>query len=79
MFVRLVIAVAIGVSIFAVSLYVIRQLATPPPPEPDPDDAELVDIPYLCTVCGMRLTITQTHGEEVRAPRHCREEMDPVY
>ena len=78
MFIRLIIAIAIGVTIFAVSLWVIRQLATPPPPEPDPDDVEMVDIPFVCTVCGMRLTITQTHGEEVRAPRHCREEMDPV-
>ncbi|NNF63782.1 MAG: hypothetical protein HKN07_05940 [Acidimicrobiia bacterium] len=75
---RLIVAIVIGISFFALSLWVIRQLATPPPPEPDPEDIELVDMPFVCTVCGMRLSVTQTHGEELRAPRHCREEMDPV-
>ena len=71
------IALAIGVGIFAVGIWVVRLLATPLPPEPDPDDLETVEVDYACTVCGMRLTVTAAHGE-LRAPRHCREEMVAV-
>ena len=72
-----VIAVAIGVGIMAVAIWAVRLLATPVPPEPDPEDLELVEMDYACTVCGMRLTVTHAHGE-LKAPRHCREEMVAV-
>jgi hypothetical protein len=72
------IAVAIGVSIMAVSLWAIRLLATPPPPEPDPEDILEVDVNYRCTVCGLRLTVTHAQDEELSAPRHCREDMEPA-
>ena len=72
------IAVAIGVGIMALSLWAIRLLATPPPPEPDPEDIHEVAVDYRCTVCGMRLTVTHAQDEELEAPRHCREDMEPV-
>jgi hypothetical protein len=50
-------------------------LATPPPPDPDPNDILDVEIPYRCTVCGMRLTVTHAQDGEWIAPKHCREEM----
>ena len=70
-----VFAVAIGIAIFGSSIWVVRLLATPPPPEPDPDDVVDVAIDYRCTVCGMRLSVTQAQDAMHSAPRHCREEM----
>ena len=73
-----VIALAIGVAIFAVGLWAVRLLATPVPPEPEPEDLQPVAVDFACTVCGMRLTVTAALGDEVKAPRHCREEMIAV-
>ena len=41
-------------------------------------DAYIVDVEvaYRCTVCGMRLTVTQAQDEPLVAPRHCREDME---
>ena len=75
---QIIIAIAIGVLILSVGWWAIRLLATPGPGEPDPDDLVEVAIDYRCSVCGMRLTVTQTQGEEARPPRHCREEMEPI-
>ena len=47
-----VIALGIGVGIFAVSMWAIRLLATPGPEEPDPEMVEEVAVDYKCTVCG---------------------------
>jgi hypothetical protein len=71
------IAVAIGVGIMAVGYWVVHLLASPPPPEPDPDQVAEVDLDFVCTVCGMKLTVTRAQGGEVTAPKHCREEMVP--
>lgn len=73
-----VIAVAIGAGILAIAIWLIRVLATPPPPEPDPEDVIEVSQEYRCPVCGLRLTVTHAHQEELKPPRHCREEMEPV-
>ncbi len=43
--------------------------------EPDLDDVREVDVPYLCSVCGLSLTVTQAQDGEISAPRHCREDM----
>ena len=73
------IAVAIAVAIFAVSMWAINLLATPGPEEPDPEDIEEVAVDYMCTVCGLRLTVTHAQiDDEMTAPRHCREPMEPV-
>ena len=69
------IAVAIGLVVFGVSMWAIRLLATPPPSDPDPNDAIDLSVDYRCTVCDMRLTVTRAQGSEHEAPRHCREEM----
>jgi hypothetical protein len=70
-------AIAIGVAILAVSLWVIRMLATPPV-EIDPDDVKEVDVDYRCTVCGLRLTVTHVQDTDAAPPRHCMEEMVEV-
>jgi hypothetical protein len=73
--VTIFIAAMIGIAIVAGTIWSIRFIASGPPPEPDTDDVHEVDIPYLCTVCGLSLTITQAHNGEMAAPRHCREDM----
>ena len=76
--VPILIAVAIGLAILALGRWAVRLLATPVPGEPDPEDVVEVSVDYRCSVCGLRLTVTHVHGDEVRPPRHCREEMEPV-
>ncbi|HEX9854069.1 MAG TPA: hypothetical protein VGC47_02025 [Acidimicrobiia bacterium] len=68
-------AIVVGVAIFSVALWVIRQLAKPGPEEPDPEEVHEVAVDYRCTVCGLRLTVTHAQEGEAAAPRHCREDM----
>lgn len=74
-FLEIVIAITIGGVILAAGLWGVRLLARPVPGEPDPDEIVEVHREFRCTVCGMRLTVTHAQDEEVRPPRHCREEM----
>ncbi|MCB1246277.1 MAG: hypothetical protein KDB69_03310 [Acidimicrobiia bacterium] len=70
------IAVLIGLALVAGTMWTIKFIMAGPPPEPNPDAVEEVDVPYLCTVCGLSLTVTEAQvGEEIEPPRHCREEM----
>ena len=73
-----VIAIGLGVVIWRSSMAVIRMLSTPPP-EVDPDDVREVNQPFRCTVCGAEVTMTVTNVREDAPPRHCREEMVPVW
>lgn len=70
-----VIAVVLGLGLLAATIWSIRFIAAGPPPEPDLDAVREVDVPYVCTVCGMSLTITQAHDGDIAPPRHCREDM----
>ena len=72
------IALAVGIVLFATAVYVVRLLATPLPPEPDPEAVLEISSDYRCSVCGLRLTVTHAQGAEHAAPRHCREEMVAV-
>jgi hypothetical protein len=74
-----VIAVVLGLVIFRTIAWGVKMLAIPVPPEPDPEDVGEVDQTYKCSVCGMRLTVTHAQSEDIEAPRHCREDMDPVW
>jgi hypothetical protein len=74
----LIIAVSIGLVIWVVSVYLIRMLSTPPP-EVDPTDIVHVDQDYKCAVCGAELTMKAVNLAEDKPPRHCREEMVPVW
>jgi len=64
-----------GVAIVWFTFKSIRFIASGPPPEPDVSDVLEVDIPYVCSVCGLSLTVTQAQGGAVDPPRHCREDM----
>jgi hypothetical protein len=70
------VAALIGLTIVAATIWSIRFIASGPPPTPDLSTVVEVDVPYLCIVCGLSLTVTEAQaGEEIRPPRHCREEM----
>ena len=60
------------------SVAVIRMLSTPPP-EVDPDDIVVVDQDYKCEVCGAEVTMKAVNPAEDKPPKHCREEMVPVW
>ncbi len=71
-------ALAMGLLIWRASVYIIRMLSTPPP-EVDPNDVVTVDQDYKCSVCGAELTMKAVNPAEDKPPKHCREEMDPVW
>lgn len=73
-----VIAALIGVVIWRSSLAMIRMLGTPPD-EVDPDDVQPADQGFLCTVCGTEVVMTMSNVAGETAPRHCREDMVPVW
>jgi hypothetical protein len=73
-----VLAIIVGIAIFVGTLAIVRMIATGPPPEPDPDLVHEVDVDYRCSICGMRLTVTQLQDAAAEPPKHCREVMDPV-
>ena len=75
---RLVLAIGLGVVIWWVALYFIRLLANPPPGV-DPEDIVEADQDYRCSVCGAELTLKYVNAAEFSAPRHCREDMVPVW
>jgi hypothetical protein len=75
---QIVLAVGGGLLIWSLGVWAVRLLATPQPPDPDPDDVVEVAIDYRCSVCGLRLVVTHAADEDPRAPRHCREEMEPA-
>ena len=74
----ILLAVVMGVAIYAAAKWAINLLATPPPPEPDPEDVHEIEVDYRCTLCGLQLTVTAAQDGELAAPKHCREEMDVV-
>lgn len=77
-FVDVILALLLGYVIWRVSIAMIRMMSTVPE-EVDPDDIRLVDQDYKCTVCGAELTMNAVNVQEEAAPRHCREDMVPVW
>ena len=75
---NVVIAVVLAVVIWRVSMGLVRLLSWTPP-EVDPDDVVEIDQAYKCTLCGAELVMTAINVAEGAAPRHCREDMVPVW
>lgn len=69
------VAGVVGLGIIAVTIWSIRLIASGPPAEPEIEDIREVDVPYVCSVCGMSLTVSQAQDGDIIAPRHCRENM----
>jgi len=75
---RVLVALAAGVTIYVIGASMLRKFKVAPPPEPDPADIRPVNLRFRCTVCGAEVTMTAAHGDDPDAPRHCREDMVPV-
>lgn len=75
---RVGIALLIGAAVWRFGYSFVRMLAAPVPDEPDPDAIVDVEATFLCSVCGMQLTVTFAQADNLNAPRHCREEMVAV-
>lgn len=73
----MILAVAIGVTIFWVIRRILAVLSTPPP-ETDPGEVVSVRHHYRCSLCGTEVVVTAASLTETDPPKHCREEMDPV-
>jgi len=77
--VQVVIAVLLGAAIWIGSMKILRLLSTPPP-EVDPSDVvEVEEQAFRCSVCGTEVTLTVANPAQATPPKHCREEMDPVW
>jgi hypothetical protein len=75
---NIVIAVVLAVVIWRTLMWFVRMLSTPPP-EVDPNDVVEIEQSYKCTICGAELVMTAVNVLEESAPRHCREDMVPVW
>lgn len=77
--IQILIALALGAAIWILSMKTLRLLSTPPP-EVDPDDVvEVEDQDFRCTICGTEVTLRVANTQEMSPPKHCREEMVPVW
>lgn len=76
--VDVILALILGLAIWRITTSLVRMMSTPPP-EIDPDDVVPVDQDYRCTVCGAELTMNAINVQDEAAPRHCREDMVPVW
>lgn len=75
--VTFLIAVAIGVAVWRLTSAAIRMASTAPP-EVDPEDVVAVNQDYRCSVCGAEVTLRAANVAEMKPPRHCREDMEPI-
>jgi hypothetical protein len=75
---RVVLALAVGVTIYVIGASMLRKFKTVPPAEPDPDEVQPVHLKFRCAVCGAEVTMTAAQGDDPEPPRHCREDMVPV-
>ena len=72
---RIVLGVAVALTIYVIGASMLRKFHVAPPEEPDPDDIKPVDLHYRCIVCGAEVTMTAAQDEDPEPPRHCREDM----
>lgn len=75
--IRVVLAVLIGLALFAVLMAVLRALTTGRAPEgPEPEDVADLDVFFVCQECGTEFKVTRVGVAQV--PRHCGEVMEVV-
>lgn len=72
---RVVGALAVGLTLYVIGASLLRKFHVAPPSEPDPDDIRPVNLRFRCVVCGAEVTMTAAHDDEPEPPRHCREDM----
>ena len=74
-FVKILIAVAIGLAILWLGLTLLRIFAQPPPPPPPPGKMRKVRLNYSCSICGAEVRMTSAPYETPDPPRHCGDDM----
>lgn len=73
-----------GVVFFAVAIWIgytiLRGLGRPIPEDEEivTTNVEIQNVRYRCSVCGMEIRLTRSPGEDLKPPKHCREEMELV-
>jgi hypothetical protein len=72
---RIVLGVAVALTLYVIGASMLRKFKVAPPPEPDPDDIKPVNLRFRCAVCGAEVTMTAAQGDDPEPPRHCREDM----
>lgn len=76
---KLLVAVAVALTIWAIGAGVVRSLGANVPRDADEDDRSVlrdVDHRYRCSICGTEVVMTVTASADIpEAPRHCLEEM----
>ena len=77
-FIRVLIAVAIGLLVLWLGLKLLRFFAQPPPPPPPPGAMRKVRLNYHCTICGAEVKMTNAPYELPDPPKHCGEEMNLI-
>jgi hypothetical protein len=77
--IRAVIAIVAAVAIYVIGAGVLRKFKIAPDEEVDPAAVVPVNQRYRCIVCGAEVVMTAAQeGDDIDAPRHCREDMIPV-
>jgi hypothetical protein len=77
--VRVVLAVLAMLAIYLVGAGTLRKFKIAPDAEPDPSQVVPVEARFRCIVCGAEVTMTAAQeGDDLEAPRHCREDMVPI-
>jgi hypothetical protein len=73
------VAVVAALAIYLMGASVLRKFKIEPDEEIDPEQTVPVDLRFRCIVCGAEVTMTAAQaGDDVDAPRHCREDMVPI-
>ena len=76
--VRVVLAVLAMLAIYLLGAGTLRKFKIAPDAEPDPSQVVPVEARFRCIVCGAEVSMTAAQeGENLEAPRHCREDMVP--
>ncbi len=80
MWIRVIIGAMFFFAVVWLGFVVLRGLARPvdKADEATASDVEEEDLRFRCGLCGMEVRVTRSPGEHVKAPRHCREEMELV-
>ena len=78
MILQIAIAVAIGLLILWVGIFLLRAASGGErAPEPrEVEDVDELDVYFVCTVCGTEFRVTRLG--EAQVPRHCGEKMEVV-
>lgn len=77
--IRAVVTILAMVAIYVIGAGVLRKFKIAPDEEVDPAAVVPVNQRYRCIVCGAEVVMTAAQeGDDIDAPRHCREDMVPV-